>query len=355
MEKKIFLSHASKDVNLVECLVDFFELGMKIERDEIYCTSLRGTIPTGYAFVNHMKENIQNIEAVIFLITPNYLESKFCLAEMGAAWVLNQKIYPIIVKPLGYDVLEDTPLKGVQAKILNSKQELEVLYDEFKSNKLAGERLTSQFNRSLDKFLSEIEKIPQAKKEEMITEEKYASICRDIEIMEKENEDKDDKIRELRKTIVNLELLKDREEVQGLKREKLNEWEKLEGYLNEVEMELDKLDDVVVTAIYMDKYVTEYEFRPNLNDYPGCWQKIKENQLDGLLTMKDGLYQEIVVPNYNNIRIKKLSKKLDELESYISDEASEELYELFQEKYEMELNLRYRVFWSKILRQEMLS
>ena len=120
--KKIFISHSTKDVELIEKFLDFLEIAMGISREEVYCTSIAGTISTGQKFIDNIENNIKSAKIVIFIITPQYLKSKFCLAEMGAAWVLNQKIYPLIFNPLDFDVLEDTPLKGIQAKILNSEK-----------------------------------------------------------------------------------------------------------------------------------------------------------------------------------------------------------------------------------------
>ena len=51
---------------------------------------------------------------VIFLITKNFLESKFSLAEMGAAWALNQKIFPVLYTDTNYKDLGDTPLASLQ-------------------------------------------------------------------------------------------------------------------------------------------------------------------------------------------------------------------------------------------------
>lgn len=37
------------------------------------------------------------------------MRSPFCLAEMGVAWALNQKIYPLLIDPITYDDINKTP------------------------------------------------------------------------------------------------------------------------------------------------------------------------------------------------------------------------------------------------------
>ncbi len=149
---KLFLSHSSRDKELVQELVELMVMGMKISQDDIYCTSLNGTIKTGSKFIENIKENLTENELVIFLITEDYLKSKFCLAELGAAWGLNQNIYPLIVNPIKIDDLNDTPLRDVEMKVLNNKDDIAIIYDELKAEGIAKDN-TSAFNSKLEKFM----------------------------------------------------------------------------------------------------------------------------------------------------------------------------------------------------------
>lgn len=118
MKKSIFISHAEKDVKLIKELVDLLENGIGVPEEEIFCTSLPGYgIPTGSNFVTYIKEQIQNPKYVIIVITKNYFASKFCLSELGAAWALSHKIFPIIVDPIEYSDVKDVLLGTHLAKI----------------------------------------------------------------------------------------------------------------------------------------------------------------------------------------------------------------------------------------------
>lgn len=121
---KIFISHSSKDRDLVLMFVDLLTQGFHIDYDEIFCTSMDNALRVGEDFIKSIKDNLHDSEIVIFLITQNYINSKFCIMEMGAAWAFKDNIFPIIVPPLDYGVLNDTPLKIIQSIILIDAEDL---------------------------------------------------------------------------------------------------------------------------------------------------------------------------------------------------------------------------------------
>lgn len=88
---------------------------MQLTNSDIFCTSLTGNLPTGEAFIPAIREALVNCKIVIFLITEAYMESQFCLAELGAAWALGQTIVPLLVPPLTHEDIARTPLKDVNA------------------------------------------------------------------------------------------------------------------------------------------------------------------------------------------------------------------------------------------------
>lgn len=121
---KIFISHSSKDKELVLMFVDLLTQGFHIDRDEIFCTSMDNALRVGEDFIRSIKENLHDSEIVLFLITQNYIDSKFCVMEMGAAWAFKDNIFPIIVPPLDYNILNDTPMKIIQSIILSDAEDL---------------------------------------------------------------------------------------------------------------------------------------------------------------------------------------------------------------------------------------
>lgn len=150
---KIFISHSSKDSELVQRFVELLQLGMGCSARDIFCTSLYGTLPPGEPFVEKIKENIIDAEAVIFLISEAYLASPFCLAELGAAWALNRAIYPMIVDPVTEEQLNKLPILGRQYLPLLQKTGLQQLIDSFAKKNLSDFNMTS-CERQIDRFLN---------------------------------------------------------------------------------------------------------------------------------------------------------------------------------------------------------
>lgn len=103
--KKVFISHASKDKEIVDAFIDDLLVGaLAVKVTDIFCTSTDGTkIPSGEDWRNQIRENLKEAKVTFLIITPNYKESEICLNEMGAAWVLSGKTIPLIVDPVDYD------------------------------------------------------------------------------------------------------------------------------------------------------------------------------------------------------------------------------------------------------------
>jgi hypothetical protein len=85
---KIFISHASKNKNYGEALVDLL-IGVGISADQIIFTSNDAYgIPTGENIFDWLKNRIIEKPHVIYLLSAEYYTSVACLNEMGAAWVV---------------------------------------------------------------------------------------------------------------------------------------------------------------------------------------------------------------------------------------------------------------------------
>jgi len=166
MDKKFFISHATADIDIIMPFMRFLKDGLGINDNDIFCTSAKGTLKTGYEFIPQIKESLQGCKKVVFIITENYLKSAFCLAELGAAWAIEQNIYPIIVPPVTFADLSRTPLSTVQAQDISSDGFTSILRDEMLKEGFACDSITttqftsavSEFNRS---FNTKLSKTPQ--------------------------------------------------------------------------------------------------------------------------------------------------------------------------------------------------
>jgi hypothetical protein len=114
----IFISHAAVDADLAEHLVNLLDSGAGVPADEIFCSSAAGNVPNSELFVEHILGKLNTADLVVAIISRAYLNSRFCLAEVGAALVRKidgkAKFYSLIVPPLTFSEL-DGALYGRQA------------------------------------------------------------------------------------------------------------------------------------------------------------------------------------------------------------------------------------------------
>lgn len=151
---KLFISHSSKDIDLVESLLVLFQLGMGIPREDIFCTSLTGTLETGKPYIEKTRKVVTECNAVVFCMTESYLQSKFCLAELGAAWACNQQIFPLLAPGMTENAFSNTPLDGVQCLHMDRKADLHQLGDDFQKLGLASLSLT-RYGEEVERFLKQ--------------------------------------------------------------------------------------------------------------------------------------------------------------------------------------------------------
>ncbi|MGO6937867.1 TIR domain-containing protein [Rhizobium johnstonii] len=105
----IFISHAVADQAVADKLVSFLKEAIGVPSAAIFCSSVDGHgIPLGDDFNEYMKKEIQKPKLVILLMTPRYMESWFCLMELGATWAISLNPLPIVVPPVQFDAISST-------------------------------------------------------------------------------------------------------------------------------------------------------------------------------------------------------------------------------------------------------
>lgn len=95
--KKIFISHAHLDANIVERIVDILEV-IGVSETAVFCSSLPGYgIPLGVNYLDDLKERLNEEVLVLFILSKNFYKSPISLCEMGAAWVKSNQCIPIMI------------------------------------------------------------------------------------------------------------------------------------------------------------------------------------------------------------------------------------------------------------------
>ena len=92
--KRIFISHSSKDKEIMEKFSDYIlQLGIGLSHEDIFCTSIEEMgIKNGEDIRNHIKHNVQSADFSFLMISKKYKESEICLNEMGAVWAADNHV-----------------------------------------------------------------------------------------------------------------------------------------------------------------------------------------------------------------------------------------------------------------------
>ncbi|GEN46257.1 toll/interleukin-1 receptor domain-containing protein [Alkalibacillus haloalkaliphilus] len=342
MGNKVFLSHASADKKLVDRFVEFLQTGFDMTSSDIYYTSQRGTITTGKNFIVSIRENIKDTKLVVFFVTPNYLKSDFCLSELGAAWVLEENIYPILINPVNGSSLETTPLKGLTQYLkIREEDDLMQLADEFKQYGVIEDYLGSTVTAKARSFIRDYEELCQFEEDKFISVDEHGKLKKEIDQMIENNANQDKTIRELKEYISSLESLKNQDEVAELKSTGNDEWEQFKEYINDIKTQIAKVHPMVISAMYHDKFfVSDFGFWPKDN-----WSTVIELQADKFLVVDEGEFE--VFPDYDEFVISNLLQGLNTFNDFIKD-GSVTLYEIFENKYEMNLDFSSKRVWETL-------
>lgn len=98
---RIFLSHSSLDTELTRALVDLLRQGLDIHREDLLCTSIpEYGVPAGEDHLGYLRRELANLAVAVSLVTPSYLESRFCQHELGVIWALAADHIALLVPPI---------------------------------------------------------------------------------------------------------------------------------------------------------------------------------------------------------------------------------------------------------------
>ncbi len=133
---KVFISHAVADVALARLVVNFLKEAIGVRDSDIFCTSLPGhSIPLTEDFNAYIRNQIEQPALVLALLTPSYLESHFCLMELGVAWSRALKTLAVVAPGVSFDVVTKT-LGLKQSWKINDHAKLSEFRDTFKELEL---------------------------------------------------------------------------------------------------------------------------------------------------------------------------------------------------------------------------
>lgn len=324
---RIFISHAVKDKPIVDEFFDLLQTGINVSPNETFCSSLEGmSIPGGTNFVDYIKGQIQEPDLILLMLSPRYLESPFCLCELGAGWAMSHNMLPLVIPPLEFSSLQGV-LTGINAYMIDSAPKLTEFRDRMIQLLSLNAPPASRWEVKRDKFLKALprllKKLPQPStvplKDHKALEAKYE------ELLEEADETAEE-ISTLKEKVKRLEKCKDKDEVREVLREFTDEWSQFQSLCKRAKTFSDKLPSVAVEAIYHE--ITGKEGRPKGEE---LWDDIRSAIQDDYLIDSDGN----VEVNFDDPSVAEYSEAVEEVRSFLMRQEEVSLVEVsaFVEQY----------------------
>lgn len=296
----------------------------------IFCSSVAGHgIPLGVNFNDYMKNQIEKPKLVFLLMTPSYMESAFCLMELGAAWAQASHTIPIVVPPVPFEFVtktlgliqawnieKHTGLNELRAAVNASGVKLEARTDEDWDAKRTQWR---QQSKAAIKNLHGVTKVAASEHEALLVER---------DKLQAEVEDLESQLDTAAGTIEKLKLAKSAEEVRSVMREVSGAAqikEQFEELLSEIKKALPDAAALVRRHIIMDHYgkASQIDW---FNDRAEFEAAIQRNLIDA----------EDNSVRWDGSKLRKLGKALGDLDAFLAGEEGEELAKVQAEGVPME-------------------
>ena len=157
---RIFISHSHSDEVIAYKLVTFLLAALKLEEDNILCTSNpdQGLSYSSATITDQLKEQLKNSSVLIILITVDSLDSAWIPFEAGSFWTTDKPIIPILGPgltqndlpgPLRNFLIISIDARNLEDKLNNATNQL--------ANKLnIQQKITRRRNSTLKEFANSL-------------------------------------------------------------------------------------------------------------------------------------------------------------------------------------------------------
>lgn len=105
-EKKVFISHSSKDNEQIKPLIDLIE-NIGVPHSQIFYSSHPAYgVGLGEDIFTRLKTELEDNVFALFMLSDNFYKSPVCLCEMGAIWIKSNKQIPILIPPFSFSSIQ---------------------------------------------------------------------------------------------------------------------------------------------------------------------------------------------------------------------------------------------------------
>jgi hypothetical protein len=98
---QVFLSHSDKDRATLE------KVAKSLMREGFTIWTNRTDIKTGTDFQNEINQGIEQADNLVYLISPDSIQSKYCQDELAHALVNKKRVIPILIEPTDLETIPD--------------------------------------------------------------------------------------------------------------------------------------------------------------------------------------------------------------------------------------------------------
>lgn len=342
-KKQIFVSHTSKDKDLVDKLVDLLTVGCSVNPNAILCTCLEGKgIPAGTpSFIDYLRNEIQDPKLVILVLSENFFESHFCLCELGAVWAMDLPNFPLVVPPLKKSELKAT-LAVTQAGNITDESYLDDLRVRVR-DAIGCDVPTATWNVKRDAFLKNLPKLlgklpkPTRVSAKELEESKaqYQTVL--DELSERETE-----IEALNARIADLEKCKNKEQVRAVTKKHSKADEVFTQLCETAKRKLTKLNSATCCAMYWERKDNPY--RP---PFESDWDDAKAAE-----AVEEVRYDEdtgTIRAEYDHPRVADAEAAISEVADFLEDPKNEKYLDQFVEEHDFPTSITNKDFWDTYL------
>lgn len=343
-ETQIFISHSGKDKTIIDDFIDLILHGaLSVSIDKIFCTSTDGTkILSGDDWRASILEALKTAKINFLIITPNYKESEVCMNEMGAAWVTDARVIPLIVEPINYKTV-GVIQEPIQIEKLTDEKSLDRIKDiiqgelSIPSEQIKSDRWTSkkkEFVYKLKEYLKNNSfEVPMDRTQfnALIKEKEELESAITSIIQEKGT---------LEKLVEELIKAKDKSDVKKItkKYSSETEFENFEQLCSSTKKILSDFHPIIIGIIF--KTYARKDLTIN-------WQSYKE-QIDDALA-NDYITEELEADFSTTPKMKKIELALEKISTFLSKSLTEEFHEQYEEEYNAPISLTNKLFWEEVL------
>ncbi len=112
---KLFISHSSKDITIVQLRVDILSAALKLGARQIRCTSVDGyRLQCGTNTLEQLRREVHEAQVFLGIISQASLKSMYVSFELGARWGAEKHLLPILTPNTDSSILSG-PLSGINA------------------------------------------------------------------------------------------------------------------------------------------------------------------------------------------------------------------------------------------------